>query len=175
MSAFKIKYSKKLTNLYSDINFILMKRTNEKWKIDPLLKYILCTVSKSLSSLSFHAWFGSQLRRKLVPPAYRFMFFFSPVSALLPNICEKKTIYLTADIRARAGQEAGAFLGRGDVEPDGTKGGLDLGDPPAEITYAPADLGDVAPQQSELTPHPWALGEFLAGVPRPEHLGDLAL
>lgn len=84
-------------------------------------------------------------------------------------------IYLTANISAGAGQEAGAFLGRSDVEPDGAEGGLDLGDPPAEIAYAPADLGDVAPQQGDLAPHPRALGELLAGVPRPEHLGDLAL
>lgn len=88
---------------------------------------------------------------------------------------KEKTIYLTTDIGAGAGQEAGAFLGRGDIEPDGTKGGLDLGDPPTEIAYAPADLGDVALQQRQLAPHPRALGKLLAGVPRPEHLGDLAL
>jgi len=51
--------------------------------------------------------------------------------------------YLTADIRTGAGQEAGTFLGRGDVESDSAKCSLDLGDPSTKIAYTPADLGDV--------------------------------
>jgi len=55
--------------------------------------------------------------------------------------------YLTTDIRAGAGQETGTFLRRGDVESDGAKRSLDLGDPSTKIAYTPADLSDVTFQQ----------------------------
>lgn len=83
--------------------------------------------------------------------------------------------YLAAHVGTRAGQLAGAFLRRGNVDSDGAQSGFKPGDASAKVAHAATDLGDVAAQQSNFATHPGALRELLAGVPSFEHFGQLVL